>query len=102
MGETVHDKSRVQRPHVANEARVKAYEPCLVPCEDRHQYRHREAQREHNDLVISGTIRANVKKKSCFSREREFSSNWLCFLFVEDSKFKKKFMKIHEPNISSV
>lgn len=94
MGETVHDKSRVQRPHVANEARVKAYEPRLVPCEDRHQYRHREAQREHNDLVIPGTIRANVKEKSCSSRGGEFFKQLVMLSVREGSKFKKKFMKI--------
>lgn len=94
MGETVHDKSRVQRPHVANEARVKAYEPRLVPCEDRHQYRHREAQREHNDLVISGTIRANVKEKSCSSRGGEFFKQLVMLSVREGSKFKEKFMKI--------
>lgn len=67
MGETVHDKSCVQRPHVANEGRVNAYEPRLVPHKDRHQYRHREAQREHNDLVIPGTetiTGGNVKEES--------------------------------------
>ena len=93
MGETVHDKSRVQRPHVANEARVKAYEPRLVPCEDRHQYRHREAQREHNDLVIPGTIRANVKEKSCSLKGEDFSSNWLCFLFVKDQNSRRNLWK---------
>lgn len=72
MGETVHDKSCVQRPHVANEGRVNAYEPRLVPHKDRHQYRHREAQREHNDLVIPGTetiTGGNVKEESAFFRE---------------------------------
>lgn len=60
VGETVHDKCGVQRPHVANEDRVNAYEPRLAPAKDRHQYRHHEAQREHNHLVIPGTILGDV------------------------------------------
>lgn len=51
---------------------MNAYEPRLVPHKDRHQYRHREAQREHNDLVIPGTetiTAGNVKEESAFFRE---------------------------------
>lgn len=78
---------------------MNAYEPRLVPCKDRHQYRHREAQREHNDLVIPGTetiTGGNVKEKSSFFNERKL----LRLLFAENisastrSKFNgcEKFM----------
>lgn len=52
MGETVHDKSGVQRPDVANEHRMNTYEPRFTPREHRQQYRQYEAQRNHDDLVI--------------------------------------------------
>lgn len=52
VGETVHDKSGVQRPDVANEHRMNTYEPRFVPREHRQQYRQYEAQRNHDDLVI--------------------------------------------------